>query len=1018
MRTPAATPPAAASDRSSEDRAPSSLWTSGSDVVAPAESPPRVPGAPPELKLKFNLATLTASAFRHRKSNVDVRLYDEPDMEGWAVRRSKFGAKRADYYLKLQGSDLSVTRRPRRVAAAAEAAAATADCDATHTESDVAASARPTRTIPHSRRAHGDAHHRIQLHVRSDQVHVDRDRWELVFVRRGRERPVRLHLKTQECCLRWYDAVHAALTCHIDQFYTLGDPLGRGAYGEVVLATDVKTKQKCAVKIVKRGTSAKSIQHLTRELEVMRTISHPGIVQTYKIFAGRTVHMVMEYVPGGDLFDFVAQQETLTEAQSSDTMACIFNAVGYLHSCNIVHRDLKPENILCINKSWPLHTKITDFGFSTVLDPDGDINMRTPVGTAYFMAPEIVKNEGHGPPVDLWACGVILYTILTGRLPFPGRNRGEYFKNVAQGKALYPPSLWKGISEDALNLVKGLLSRDQKKRLTALGALQHNWIASASEYAPTIGIKRNRGNLHSRRRRLYKARSAIIAVAMAQKFRATGFINLVEKIPEVVDKVGDQTKNFAHKTADNFMDAGDRLGEGTRKFAENVGEGTRKLKENVGEGTRKLKENVGEGVKKTSRGMKEEARKVGEGVKKTGDAIGTGAKKAADGIGNGVRKTKEGIDKSAKKTKDVVGIGVKKTTEGMKKTGEGIKKGAEKVKIEKLKVPLESLRPKFGGSQADSANVRKRERDIFRRKARAAAAPDEDGNDICAAGNERRFVELGEDGVGRVREEDGASAHAVETEKGVAAGGEGNIDGHLGDSGGAAARFPAEGALKRSEEEVMATKRGLDSLARVIGASMEKQVSRVSNCSAGLSADHVDHAVIKHVSNVSSASATGGDVEKQASNVSGDPTRETDIKQSSQISSTDPSREAVVKHSSQVSSASASGDAADGSRVTGAVDARTTVRLRPKLAPLLFAMDTGNTGHGAPSGDPFGVAPDSGSSDNDDYGTGTHKLRKTAALLLASPDANAGLGANELSALRVPKLGIVDPPTTSTIDSP
>ena len=651
-----------------------------------------------------NLAALAASAIRQRKPKVQVRYYAQVDMQSIAYRRHRLVKKRYDFHLRLEESELIVTRRPRRRSAAAAMAAAAAkggDTSDTPTLSTI------------------DAAKRTVMNVRTERVLVDHNKCEIILYRKDRERPLRLALKSGELCSQWDRALKKAKTCHIRQFYDLGPTLGRGAYGEVVQATDLNSKETRAVKIVKRGTTPKSIEHLSRELKVMQSVSHPGIVQTYQIFEGKTIYMVMEYVPGGDLFDFVASRDVLTEAQGAATMRSIVGAVAYLHSANIVHRDLKPENILCRKKEWPLETKITDFGFSTLLNPEDSSVMRTPVGTAYFMAPEIITSKGHGPPVDIWACGVILYTILTGRLPFPGRNRDEYFRSVAHKKALFPPSLWKGISQDALNLVKGMLNKDPKIRLNALGVLQHKWINDPKNKEADTGIKRNRQNLHSRRRRLYKARSAIIAVAMAQKFKATALVDLIEKMPGGVEKLKENTTRFVHKTTDGILDTGDKLGEGTRKVKENVGEGTRKFKENVGEGTRKFgegtkkfAEKAGEGVKKAGQGMEQGAKKMGEGVKKTGEGIKKGAGKA----GAGVKKTREELKGGAKKTKE-------KTKEGVKKAGEGIKKGAEKVKIDKiklerLKIPLDNLKPKFGGSTTDSQPGNTTRKGIFRKKAR------------------------------------------------------------------------------------------------------------------------------------------------------------------------------------------------------------------------------------------------------------------------------------------------------------
>lgn len=608
-----------------------------------------------------NLAALAAQRFLSPEPLHTVRYIAQVDKEGWIVRRGKVGQK-TNFFAVLESTTLSILKNR---------------------------SGAP----------------RYQFNVRRTPVNVQVEQREMHIFLPGvvgnKDRLLRFHIGTEEEAASWKYALDNAANSHITDYYTFDRTLGSGAYGDVVLAYDVDTNERRAVKIIQRGKNMKSQEHLAREIQVMKTISHPNIVSTYQIFdLKKAIYIVMEYVPNGDLFDFVAEHDCLKESQASQIIRSLFTAVEFLHRHSIVHRDLKPENILCVNRGWPLQIKVTDFGFASFLDPSNneDNTMRTQVGTAYFMAPEIILNKGHGPPVDAWACGVILYTILTGRLPFSGRNTKQYFDNVIEGRILFPSVLWKGISEEAVSLVKGLLNTDPNKRLTPLGALHHQWVqpSQASENA----IHRNRSNLHSKRRRLFKARTAIIAVAMANKFKAT--------IPQVVDKVGDSTKKVVtgieqgvkktadgvgegiKKTATGVKKVGENIGEGTKKVAEEIGEGTKKVADGLAEGTKKVAEGIGTGVKKTVDGVETGARKVGEGMKKTGDGLGTAAKKTVDGVGVGLRKTGEGIEvgikktaEGVKRTADGVGQGLKKTSEnigdGFKKTADGMKKTADGV---------------------------------------------------------------------------------------------------------------------------------------------------------------------------------------------------------------------------------------------------------------------------------------------------------------------------------------------------
>ncbi|PXF40190.1 Calcium-dependent protein kinase 1 [Gracilariopsis chorda] len=615
-----------------------------------------------------NLAALAAQRFRPPEPLHTVRYIAQVDKEGWMVRRSKVGQK-TNFFAVLESTTLSILKN---------------------------------RSGPP----------RYQVNVRRTPVSVQLEQCEMhIFlpgVVGGKDRLLRLHIGTEEEAASWKHALDNAVNIHITDYYSFGKELGSGAYGDVVLAYDVDTNERRAVKIIRRGKNMKSQEHLEREIQVMKTISHPNIVSTYQIFdLKKTIYIVMEYVPGGDLFDFVAEHDCLMESQASQIIRSIFTAVEFLHRHSIVHRDLKPENILCVNRSWPLQIKVTDFGFASFLDPsnDQDNTMRTQVGTAYFMAPEIILNKGHGPPVDAWACGVILYTILTGRLPFSGKNTKQYFDNVIDGRILFPSILWKGISEEAVSLVKGLLNTDPNKRLTPLGALHHRWVQASHESSENA-IRRDRSNLHSKRRRLFKARKAIIAVAMANKFKAT--------IPQVVDKVGDSTKKVVtgieqgvkktadgvgegiKKTATGVKKVSENIGEGTKKVAEEIGEGTKKVADGLAGGTKKVAEGIGTGVKKTVDGVETGARKVGEGMKKTGDGLGTAAKKTVDGVGVGLKKTGEGIE-----------VGIKKTAEGVKKTADGVGQGLKKTSenigdgLKKTADGVEHVFKKTGGGIGD-----------------------------------------------------------------------------------------------------------------------------------------------------------------------------------------------------------------------------------------------------------------------------------------------------------------------------
>lgn len=301
----------------------------------------------------------------------------------------------------------------------------------------------------------------------------------------------------------------------IENYYNIGEVLGEGAFAKVHIGEDPRTKEQFAIKVIdKKGYDAREMEFILREMRIMMEVVHPHIVDTYDIFESKSLlHLVIEYMRGGELFDIIADQGHLSEQRASQVVRDIITGVNYLHDTGVVHCDIKPENILCKTREWPLCVKLCDFGLANFYDSSAhSLNTMTAmIGTPGYVAPEIVNREPYGPPVDMWACGVVLYVMLSGRMPFYGRDDVECLRRTAAGRYTFPDREWSNVSDDAKSLVKALLQVRPEKRLTAKAALQHKWLAVPEDLSDAP-IPNDLRGIHSSRRKFRKAVMAAVSI--------------------------------------------------------------------------------------------------------------------------------------------------------------------------------------------------------------------------------------------------------------------------------------------------------------------------------------------------------------------------------------------------------------------------------------------------------------------------------------------------------------------------
>ncbi|XP_023699838.1 death-associated protein kinase 3 [Paramormyrops kingsleyae] len=267
----------------------------------------------------------------------------------------------------------------------------------------------------------------------------------------------------------------------VELHYEMGEELGSGQFAIVRKCREKSTGRDYAAKFIKkrrlsssrRGVSCEEIE---REVNILREIQHANIITLHDIFENKTdVILILELVSGGELFDFLAEKESLTEEEATQFLKQILDGVHYLHSKNIAHFDLKPENIMLLDKNVANpRIKLIDFGIAHKIKEGNEF--KNIFGTPEFVAPEIVNYEPLGLEADMWSIGVITYILLSGASPFLGETKQETLTNISAVDYDFDEEYFANTSELAKDFIRRLLVRDPKKRMTIEDSLEHPWI--------------------------------------------------------------------------------------------------------------------------------------------------------------------------------------------------------------------------------------------------------------------------------------------------------------------------------------------------------------------------------------------------------------------------------------------------------------------------------------------------------------------------------------------------------------
>nr|XP_054305360.1 MAP/microtubule affinity-regulating kinase 3 isoform X15 [Pongo pygmaeus] len=257
--------------------------------------------------------------------------------------------------------------------------------------------------------------------------------------------------------------------------YRLLKTIGKGNFAKVKLARHILTGREVAIKIIdKTQLNPTSLQKLFREVRIMKILNHPNIVKLFEVIeTEKTLYLIMEYASGGEVFDYLVAHGRMKEKEARSKFRQIVSAVQYCHQKRIVHRDLKAENLLL---DADMNIKIADFGFSNEFTVGGKLD--TFCGSPPYAAPELFQGKKYdGPEVDVWSLGVILYTLVSGSLPFDGQNLKELRERVLRGKYRIPFYM----STDCENLLKRFLVLNPIKRGTLEQIMKDRWINAGHE---------------------------------------------------------------------------------------------------------------------------------------------------------------------------------------------------------------------------------------------------------------------------------------------------------------------------------------------------------------------------------------------------------------------------------------------------------------------------------------------------------------------------------------------------------
>ncbi|CAH8300451.1 unnamed protein product [Eruca vesicaria subsp. sativa] len=306
--------------------------------------------------------------------------------------------------------------------------------------------------------------------------------------------------------------------------YEVGRTIGEGNFAKVKFARNTETGENVAIKIMAKSTILKNrmVDQIKREISIMKIVRHPNIVRLYEVLASPSkIYIVLEFVTGGELFDRIVHNGRLEESEARKYFQQLIDAIAHCHCKGVYHRDLKPENLLLDNNG---NLKVSDFGLSA-LPQQGVELLRTTCGTPNYAAPEVLNGQGYdGSAADIWSCGVILFVIMAGFLPFSETDLPSLYRKI--GAAEFSCPQW--FSTDVKSLIHRILDPNPKTRIQIQGIRNDRWFRI--NYMPTRAKEEGEVNLDDVRAVFDGIEGSYVAENIERRYEGPLMMNAFEMI--------------------------------------------------------------------------------------------------------------------------------------------------------------------------------------------------------------------------------------------------------------------------------------------------------------------------------------------------------------------------------------------------------------------------------------------------------------------------------------------------------